>query len=608
MKPTNNEFKWLLHGSPSLLLMLDEALVCHHMAAVWRNRLDESLSKKTTIPATELFDFENEAGLIDRFKAVLSNDIPIVNTPVGLFLSDGILPSRVGAWRVQHDNKPPFIMLAATDVSKYHSAIGEIDQIQTQHQQILDAAGQGIYGLDSEGRITFSNAAAERLVGWKAIDVLGKKSHNLHHHFHPDGTNYPQANCPIYATLKDGAINNVDNEVFWHANGDAIPVEYTSTPILKDGKPNGAVVVFYDISKRKQFENEREAAFNEIKELKDQLQLERDYLRDEINITSNFGEIIGHSQALKRSLSQIEAVAKTHVSVLILGESGVGKEMIARAIHTKSDRSNKPLVKVNCASIPKDLFESEFFGHVRGAFTGAHQDRIGRLQLADGGTLFLDEIGEIPLSHQGKLLRALQEGEFERVGDDKTINVNVRIVAATNRNLQDEINAGRFREDLYYRISVFPVEVPPLRHRLDDIAPLASHFIKNICNELGRELLQINQSQLTILKQQPWPGNIRELKNVIDRAVISSNEKRLRLDLALPHIKTPETSSNQTTNEIGGFVTNAEFKLLEKANITAAVQHAKGQIWGNNGAAYLLGIKPSTLAHQMKVLGIDRDK
>lgn len=609
MKTVTTDYEWLIHGSPSLLLMLDESLVCHHMAAVWRNRLDDSLSKETNIPATELFNFENEAGLIDRFHAVLNNNIPIVNTPVGLFMADGILPSRFGAWRVQNSpSDPAYIIVAATDVSKYRSAIGEISQLQTQHQLILDAAGQGIHGLDSEGRITFGNAAAEKIVGWNTAEVLGKKSHALHHHSHSDGTSYPQANCPIYATLKDGSVHNVDNEVFWHADGHAVPIEYTSTPILKDGKPNGAVVVFNDISKRKQLETEKEAAFDEIKQLKDQLQQERDYLRDEINIASNFGEIIGDSQALKRTLSQIEAVAKTPVSVLILGESGVGKEMIARAIHTKSDRADKALVKVNCASIPKDLFESEFFGHVRGAFTGAHQDRIGRLQLADGGTLFLDEIGEIPLSQQGKLLRALQEGEFERVGDDKTISVNVRIVAATNRALLEEVNAGRFREDLYYRISVFPVEVPPLRQRLDDIAPLASYFIKTICNELGREALQINQSQLSILKQQAWPGNIRELKNVIDRAVISSTGKRIRLDLALPNTQIPKTSSNPISDKTSDFVTSAEFKLLEKANISAAIQHAEGQIWGEQGAAAMLGIKPSTLAHQIKKLGIKHHK
>ncbi len=338
-----------------------------------------------------------------------------------------------------------------------------------------------------------------------------------------------------------------------------------------------------------------------------QLENERDYLRDEINITVNFGEIIGESQALRRALAQIEAVAPTSASVLILGESGVGKEMIARAIHTKSARADRPLVKVNCASIPKDLFESEFFGHVRGAFTGAHKDRVGRLQLAHGGTMFLDEVGEIPMSQQGKLLRALQEGEFERVGDDKTMKVDVRVVAATNRNLMDEIRAGRFREDLYYRLSVFPLEVPPLRDRLDDVAPLAAHFLQSICRELGRDPLRMTQSQLSLLKRQEWPGNIRELKNVIERAVISSSGNRLRLDIAMPDASNeqrPATGAPQT--ESAEFVTIDEFKELEKANIIAALRHSGWKIWGAEGAAELLGMKPSTLTYQMKTFGIEK--
>jgi len=481
----------------------------------------------------------------------------------------------------------------------------ELSRLEIEHQLILDSAGEGVYGLDRDGRITFSNAAATQILGWKHEDVVGQLAHDVHHHSHADGSSYPRDECPIYAALIDGEIHRVDDEVFWHDDGSCVPVEYTSTPILSDGKPNGAVVVFRDITQRKELERQRKAALEEITQLKEQIEQERDYLRDEVNITVNFGEIIGESQALKRTLTQIETVAETPVSVLILGESGVGKEMVARAIHTRSDRADRPLVKVNCASIPKDLFESEFFGHVRGAFTGAHQDRVGRLQLADGGTLFLDEVGEIPVSQQGKLLRALQEGEFERVGDDKTIKVDVRVVAATNRNLMDEIRAQRFREDLFYRLSVFPVEVPPLRERLDDIAPLALHFLETTRRELGREPLRITQAQLSALKRQTWRGNIRELKNVIERAVISSTGNRLRLDLALS--TTPAETGSITEPAAAGvseFVTVAEFKELEKANITAALQHAGWKTWGPDGAAELLGMKPSTLTYQMRALGI----
>jgi len=483
----------------------------------------------------------------------------------------------------------------------------DLKRLLKHHQLILDSAGEGIYGLDCEGRITFSNGAATDILGWKIEDVLGQRSHDVHHHSHADGRVYPRDECPIYAALHDGEIHRVDHEVFWHINGSAVPVEYISTPIWEDDKLAGAVVIFRDISERLEIEHQREVAYEEIKCLKEQLEQERDYLRDEINVTVNFGEIIGDSQALKRTLSQIEAVAHTPVSVLIHGESGVGKEMIARAIHTKSDRVDKPLVKVNCASIPKDLFESEFFGHVKGAFTGAHQHRVGRLQLADGGTLFLDEVGEIPMSQQGKLLRALQEGEFERVGDHETIKVDVRVVAATNRDLMEEIKAGRFRQDLYYRLSVFPVEVPPLRERVEDITPLAQHFLKLICRELGRETLRMTQQDVSLLEKQFWPGNIRELKNVIERAVISSSGDRLRLDIAVPDTSREKPRATQESfSELSEFVTASEFKQLEKTNIEKALQSAGWKTWGPNGAAELLGMKPSTLAYQVKKLGILR--
>jgi len=481
----------------------------------------------------------------------------------------------------------------------------KFSEMEAHHSLILESAGEGVYGLDADGRLTFGNAAAERIVGWDTRRILGERSHEIHHHTYPDGRNYPREECPIYAALKDGKVHHVEDEVFWHADGSAVPVEYTSTPIMKDGRPAGAVVIFRDISQRKALEAQRREAFEEIKRLKEQLEQERDYLRDEVNVSFHYGEIIGESDALKRSLAQLEAVAPTPANVLILGESGVGKEMIARAIHAHSNRADKPLVKVNCASIPKDLFESEFFGHMKGSFTGAHRDRVGRLQLADGGTLFLDEVGEIPLSQQGKLLRALQENEFERVGDDQTKKVDVRVVAATNRDLLEEVKAGRFREDLYYRLSVFPIEVPPLRHRVDDIAPLAVHFLRVIGDELGRHDLKLTREQLRLLERHDWPGNIRELKNVIERAAISSKGSRVRMDLALPESAEMAPAAASAPGE-PAFVTEAEFRLMEKANITAALRAADWRVWGEDGAADLLGLNPSTLKYRMKQLGIEK--
>ncbi|MCW4187212.1 MAG: sigma 54-interacting transcriptional regulator [Candidatus Thiodiazotropha lotti] len=476
------------------------------------------------------------------------------------------------------------------------------------HELILNAAGEGIYGLDVNGLGTFGNAATTEILGWRPEDVIGKRSHDIHHHSHLDGSPYPQAECPIYAALQDGEVHRVDDEVFWHADGSPVPVEYTSTPIVKEEKIQGAVVVFRDISERKENERQRDAAFEEIKQLKEQLEQERDYLRDEIKSESDYGEIIGASEALKRTMAQIAAVAATPANVLILGESGVGKEMVARAIHERSERAGKPLIKVNCASIPKALFESEFFGHVKGAFTGAHRDRIGRLQLAQGGTLFLDEVGEIPLHQQGKLLRALQEREFERVGDDRTVKVDVRVVAATNRDLMNEMKRGSFREDLYYRLGVFPITVPPLRERREDIAPLADHFLERTCHELGRDPMRLSKQQVKQLSAHPWPGNIRELKNVIERAVILSTGNRARLDLALSVNSDPAAvaMSVQSVEDESGFLTDAEMRAREKQNIIAVLHHADGRVWGPEGAADLLGVKPSTLAYRMKVLGLSK--
>ena len=483
----------------------------------------------------------------------------------------------------------------------------ELLKLQTQHQLILDAAGEGVYGLDSEGRVTFSNQAATEILGWKLEDVLGQRSHDVHHHSYSDGSNYPRDDCPIYAALKDGEVHTVDHEVFWHANGRPVPVEYTSTPILVDGKPDGAVVVFRDIAERRRVEHQREEAFAEIKQLKEQLEQERDYLRDEMDVTVHFGEIIGGSLALRRTMAKVEAVANTTANVLVLGESGVGKEMIARAIHTSSDRCDKALIKVNCASIPKDLFESEFFGHVRGAFTGAHKDRIGRLQLANGGTLFLDEVGEIPMSLQGKLLRALQEQEFERVGDDETTHVDVRVIAATNRDLEAEVAAGRFREDLYYRLSVFPIELPPLRERAEDIGSLATHFLETICCELGREPLALTKQQAAMLQRHQWPGNIRELRNVMERSVILTKGSRLRLDLAMGGAPKDEETPGLLESEALQYLTETEFRASETRNLIAVLKAANWRVWGPDGAAAMLGISPSTMSYRMNAFGIKKE-
>ena len=310
-------------------------------------------------------------------------------------------------------------------------------------------------------------------------------------------------------------------------------------------------------------------------------------------------EILGESPALMRLLHQVKMVAGSRATVLIQGESGTGKELIARAIHEWSPRANRPMITVNCGSIPKELFESEFFGHVKGSFTGAIRDRVGRFELADRGTLLLDEVGEIPLELQAKLLRVLQEGEFERVGDETTRCVDVRVVAATNRDLNQESSAGRFRLDLFYRLAVFPVEVPPLRDRLEDVPLLAAHFIRKACARFSLAEPRVAQSELESLQAYTWPGNVRELQNVVERAVIVAGGGPLHFCIPLnqvpPTIKMPAC---------GAILTDREFRLTERANVVAALRMTGGRVSGAGGAAELLGVRPSTLASRVKSLKI----
>lgn len=354
-------------------------------------------------------------------------------------------------------------------------------------------------------------------------------------------------------------------------------------------------------------------AFEEVARLRRRLEAERDYLREEVKQALAFGEIVGESLALRAVLEQVEMVAPTDATVLILGESGTGKELIASAIHERSPRREHPLVRVNCGSIPSELFESEFFGHAKGSFTGAVRDRVGRFQHADGGTLFLDEVGEIPPAHQAKLLRVLQEGKFERVGDDTTRKVDTRIVAATNRDLKREVTEGRFRQDLYYRLSVFPIELPPLRQRKEDIPALANHFVALSCNRLRRPEIRFSIQDAESLKQYDWPGNVRELQNVIERAVILARGERLPLSEVLPGAESngansadsPEASHNSAAPS--GIMKSADLVRLERENIVTALEHARWKISGRRGAAELLGMNPSTLASRMRALGIRRE-
>ncbi len=482
----------------------------------------------------------------------------------------------------------------AIEITRYKEAEADITRLKQRNESILQAAGEGIYGLDAEGNATYVNRAAVEMTGWSADETIGTSIHYKHHHSHADGTHYPHVACPIYKAVHDGEVHHRDDEVFWHKDGSCFPVEYTSTPIYDNGKLAGAVVVFKDISERKQAEHALKTSFNEIEHLKEQLQQENTYLKEEILHDLHYGEIIGNSPAIKAMLKKIFQVAGTDASVLISGESGTGKELVARAIHQQSRRNHKSLVKVNCGAISAGLVESELFGHEKGAFTGAITHRQGRFELADGGTLFLDEVGELPLDTQVKLLRVLQEQEFERVGSSKTISVDVRIIAASNRNLSQMVAEGTFREDLFYRLSVFPLETPALQQRMSDLPLLAQFFLTQCAQKMGKAIRGITAEGLEKLQAYPWPGNIRELKNVIERASIIEDGCYLQLS---------EFQPCEQAASRGQLIT---LEALERQHIQQVLKITDGVISGPNGAAVILGLHPNTLRSRMLKLGIER--
>lgn len=476
--------------------------------------------------------------------------------------------------------------------------------VERENQLILRAAGEGIYGVNAEGKTTFVNPAAERMLCWTAEDLVGRDMHSMVHHSHADGSHYPGHDCPIYAAFRDGAVHHVDHEVFWRKDGSSFWVDYTSTPIRDHGMLIGAVIVFRDVSQRREAEEKLRAAHDEVNRLRKRLELENAYLQEQIRLDKNHHGIVGLSAAMQKTLKQVELVAPTNASVFITGESGTGKELVARAIHEASHRSNRPLIRVDCAGMTTNEFESELFGHVKGAFAGAVRDRVGRFELADGGTLFLDEVGAIPLALQGKLLRVIEEGKFERVGEERNRQADVRVIATTNRDLRAQVRRGGFREDLYFRLNVFPIELVPLRERIDDIAPLAAHLLRDACRKLKAGELRLTEGDARRLTQYSWPGNVRELQNVIERAAILARNGRVRIDL--PDSATAIQLKGRATAAAGKppVLTDDDRRERDRVNILAALEACGGKVSGRGGAAELLDIKPTTLASRIKALGI----
>jgi PAS domain S-box-containing protein len=486
-------------------------------------------------------------------------------------------------------------------------------ELRQQNELLLNAAGEGIYGLDLEGRVTFVNPAAARMTGHDQSELLGASMHDLVHHTHSGGKLYEREQCHIYAAFRDGKFRRVGDEVFWRKDGSCFPVEYTSTPIQENGRVVGAVVVFRDITQRREAEQQLQSALREVERLKERLQAENRYLREEIREANDHGAIVGQSPALAEALRLVERAAPTDATVLIHGESGTGKELIAQAVHQSSRRNDRPLVKVNCGAISSGLVESELFGHQRGAFTGAVSQRVGRFELASGGTLFLDEVSELPLETQVKLLRVLQEGEYERVGSSHTQRADVRIIAATNRDLAEATRRGTFRSDLYFRLNVVPIQLPPLRERKSDIPLLVDQFLPRIARRIGQQVGRVSSCAMERLMAYDWPGNVRELLNVLERAAIVSDGPFIYLpDLGpLESGRVGCSHASFAPPAPGGELPCPESGVrdlgqVQRNHILRVLAESAWQIAGPGGAAQVLGMHPNTLRYRMKKLGIRR--
>ena len=487
-----------------------------------------------------------------------------------------------------------FAARAAAEMQRLR-AEENVREREAQLGRLVASAMDAIVQVDGACRVRLINPAAEAVFGCNAENVLGKPFERF----------LGEDDCiKLKGLMNDLDALPSDRRFLWVAGG------LTGRTALGNEFPAEATFASYELHRRHYYTlilrnvNDRMEAERKIRTLTEEAR----FLRDELKELLHADDIVGQSPAILRVLADVKQVAPTDATVLILGETGTGKELIARAIHAASPRRNKPLVRVNCAAIPAALMESEFFGHEKGAFTGATSKREGRFGLAHGGTIFLDEVGELPLELQAKLLRVLQEGEFEPVGSTRTQRVDVRVIAATNCDLEEACNEGAFRGDLYYRLNVFPIEVPALRDRKEDVPLLAEAFAQQVSRELGRMMEPLSDACVRRLTSYHWPGNVRELQNVIERAIITSNDKRLNLERALPMAAHRAEAATALDNDNDARVrTNEEMQRLERQNVLRALDQSGWKVSGDQGAARLLGMNPSTLNSRMKALGITRN-
>lgn len=473
------------------------------------------------------------------------------------------------------------VVALTAELDERESRIRALKESEERFRALFTSSNDAIFLTDpTSDAILDVNPKACALLGYAREELVGAAMSMVHPHETPK--------LAAFSAKVDAEGRGWTDELSCMTKHGAFVAAEVSASVWESEGRNLMIASVRDVSTRRRLEVERLA------------------LLAELDAATEHQQILGATEAVKDLLSSIERVAPTQATLLIQGESGTGKELVARAVHARSKRANRPLVRVNCAAIPAELFESEFFGHVKGSFTGASRDRVGRFQLADGGTLFLDEVGEIPLGLQSKLLRVLQEGTFERIGESRARSVDVRVVAATNRNLTREVREGRFREDLYFRLNVFPLKVPPLRERVEDIGLLARKFVAQSAKRLGVPVPTLAPADERNLEQYAWPGNVRELQNVIERGVILARGGRVHIDLSDVGLEQPKAPSPEAPGPAPSVTTLDEVRALERDVIARALDASGGKIYGADGAAAKLGIKATTLASRLKKLGLGK--
>jgi len=594
-----DDYQWLFRKSPSMATSIAEDGVYLDVNDAMLERLGFTRDEMVGRSPEDFTTPESSARVRDELRPALRRTGKLENKPISFVTKSGDVVDCLSNAIVEYDREGEFLRTVAM-----YNEISDQARANFKYRTLYRSTPAMLHTVDGDGLLVTVTDHWLQKLGYQREEVIGRPITDF---FSVRDSKY-YAGSRLRELISDGEFNNLERQMLAK---DGTVLDLVMSAISdrdEDGNVDRMLVASKDVTERRRAEQELRRTLGENARLREELERERDYLREEVNVAMNFGRIVGTSPALRRMMKRVEAVAETPASVLVQGESGVGKELVAHAIHVHSPRADGPLVKVNCASIPKELFESEFFGHVKGAFTGAHRDRVGRFQLADGGTIFLDEVGEIPVELQGKLLRVLQESEFERVGDDVTRSVDVRVIAATNRNLEKLIVDGEFREDLFYRLSVFPVDVPPLRERGEDIVQLAQHFLEQTCTDFGRTGLTLTRAQTANLRAYDWPGNVRELKNVIERAVILSTGKVLRLDLSMPGLKLDADGDAGAEAAVASdeVLTEKDMREFQKSNTVKALKQANWKVSGAGGAAELLGVRPTTLADRVRTYKIKR--